>query len=205
MLVVSCLAMLLAMMTPLAWMPLTHVWNRSLAERRVRAVILFLCGYLGVWMMAMAVLILLAVALQLAAGTAISAFAIAAGIAIAWQMTPAKARYLKRCHAVRPLPAFGLAAEIASMQFGTEVGRACIVTCWAIMLLPLTVATGHVPIMLATALLMVSERYSDKRYFEIPIEKLRGIIRPRYLRTYFCTRQFSVSATKTSSRGDTAM
>src|SRR5690349_5853362 len=48
-LVISCFAMLLAMMTPLVWLPLVHVWDRSLAERRRRAVFLFLMGYLGAW------------------------------------------------------------------------------------------------------------------------------------------------------------
>ena len=168
--------MLLAMMTPLVWLPLTHVWDRSLAERRVRAVLLFLCGYLGAWMVAMAILTFLAVALRLVAGSAVAAFAIAAGIALLWQMTPVKARFLKRCHAVRSLPAFGFSAEVASIRYGTEVGGSCIATCWAIMLLPLTVDAGHAPIMAATALLMLSERYSDKRYLWAPIGKLKGMI-----------------------------
>lgn len=173
--VLSWFAMLLAMMTPLAWRPLTHVWDRSLAERRARAILLFLFGYLGVWMVAMAILTLLAVALRLAAGGAIAAFAIAAGVAVLWEMTPIKARFLKRCHAVRPLPAFGLSAEVASIRYGAEIARSCIVTCWAIMLLPLTITAGHVPIMAATALLILSERYSDKRYLRLPIEKLNCV------------------------------
>jgi predicted metal-binding membrane protein len=174
--VTSCVAMLLAMMTPLVWLPLTHVWDRSLAERRVRAVLLFLCGYFGAWTVAMAILTFLAVALRLVAESAIASFAIAAGIAFLWQMTPIKARFLRRCHAVRPLPAFGFSAEVASIRYGTEVGSSCIATCWAIMLLPLTVDAGHAPIMAATALLMLSERYSDKRYLWAPIEKLKDMI-----------------------------
>jgi predicted metal-binding membrane protein len=175
--IVSCFAMLLAMMTPLVWLPLAHVWDRSLAERRLRAGLLFLCGFLGVWMVAMTILTFLAVALRLVAGSAIVALAISAGIAFLWQLTPVKARFLKRCHAVRPLPAFGLSAEIASVRYGMEIGRSCVVTCWALMLLPLTIDVGHVLTMAATALLMISERYSDRGYLRLPIVKLNDMIR----------------------------
>lgn len=176
-LVISCFAMLLAMMTPLIWLPLTRVWDRSLAERRRCAIFLFLCSYFGAWMVAMVILTFCAVALRLVAESAIAAFAIAGVIALFWQLTPIKARFLKRCHAVRPLPAFGFAAELASIQYGTEVAGSCIAACWAIMLLPLTAPAGHAPIMVATTLLLLSERYSDKRYFRPLIEKFNRMIK----------------------------
>lgn len=163
----SWFVMLLAMMTPLIWQPLAHVWDRSLAERRVRAVLLFLGGYLGVWMIAMAILALISVALRLAAGSAIVAFTITIGFAVFWQMTPVKARFLKRCHVLRPLPAFNLYADIASFRYGMEIACACIVTCWAIMLLPLTSDAAHIPIMGTAELLMLSERYSKTRDFSL--------------------------------------
>ena len=156
----SWFVMLLAMMTPLLWQPLAHVWDRSLAERRVRAVLLFLAGYFGVWMLAMAVLALAALALRIAAGSAAIAFAIAAGVAVLWQITPAKALFLNRCHALRPLPAFGLAADIGSFRYGIQIAAPCVAACWAIMLLPLTSDAAHIVIMAMTAVLMLSERYS---------------------------------------------
>jgi predicted metal-binding membrane protein len=158
--VLSWFVMLLAMMTPLLWQPLGHVWDRSLAERRVRAVLLFLAGYFGVWMLAMAALALVAVALRIAAGSAAVAFTIAAGIAVVWQMTPAKSLFLNRCHALRPLPAFGLAADIGSFRYGLQIAAPCIATCWAIMLLPLASDAAHIVIMAMTAIVMLSERYS---------------------------------------------
>jgi predicted metal-binding membrane protein len=148
------------MMTPLLWQPLAHVWDRSLAERRVRAVLLFLGGYFGVWMLAMAVLALAALALRIAAGSAAIAFAIAAAVALLWQITPAKALFLNRCHALRPLPAFGLAADIGSFRYGIQIAAPCVAACWAIMLLPLTSDAAHIVIMAMTAVLMLSERYS---------------------------------------------
>jgi predicted metal-binding membrane protein len=161
----SWFVMLLAMMTPLLWQPLAHVWDGSLAERRVRAVLLFLGSYFGAWMLAMAVLALAAVVLRIVAGSA--AIAIAAGAAVLWQMTPAKARFLNRCHTLRPLPAFGLAADIGSLRYGLQVAAPCIGTCWAMMLLPLTGDAAHIVVMATTALWMLSERYSGKRIFNL--------------------------------------
>ena len=134
---VSWFVMLLAMMTPLIWQPLVHVWDRSLAKRRAQAILLFLGGYLGVWMIIMALLAFLAVALRRVAGSETVAFVIAVGSAILWQMTPIKMRFLRRCHVLRPLPAFGLYADFASFRFGAEIARSCIIACWAIMLVPL--------------------------------------------------------------------
>ena len=167
-LAVSWFVMLLAMMMPLIWQPLDHVWDRSLAERRGRATLLFVVGYFGVWMLVMAILELLAVALRLAAGSEIGAFAAAVGVAIVWQMMPVKARYLRRCHVLRPLPAFGLRADFASFRFGVEIGRSCIVACWAIMLVPLTGEGAHIPLMGMAALLMLSERYAAPRAIGLP-------------------------------------
>jgi predicted metal-binding membrane protein len=160
----SWFVMLLAMMTPPLWQPLAHVWDRSLAERRVRAVLLFLGSYFGVWMLAMAVLTLAAVGLRIVAGSAALAFAIAAGVAVLWQMTPAKARFLNRCHALRPLPAFGLAADIGSLRYGLQVAAPCVGACWAMMLLPLASDAAHIVVMAMTALWMLSERYSGRPF-----------------------------------------
>ena len=164
----SCFVMLLAMMTPLIWQPLSHVWDRSLAERRVRAILLFLGGYLGAWMIVMAILALLAVALKLVAGGEIATFAIGVAAAALWQLTPIKARFLRQCHVLRPLPAFGLSADFASFHYGLEIARSCIVACWAIMLLPLISDVAHIPMMGAVAFLMLFERYSAPREVSFP-------------------------------------
>jgi predicted metal-binding membrane protein len=164
----SWLVMLLAMMLPLIWQPLLHVWDRSLAERRGRATLLFLAGYFGVWMLVMTILELLAVALRLAAGSELGAFLVAIGAAIAWQVMPVKARYLRGCHVLRPLPAFGLRADFASFRFGGEIGRSCMVACWAIMLVPLAGVGAHIPLMGMAALLMLCERYSAPRAVGLP-------------------------------------
>jgi predicted metal-binding membrane protein len=156
----SWLVMLLAMMTPLVWLPLDHVWRNSLHARRARAVALFLGGYFGIWLIAMAGLTLLAIALRIAAGSATAAFAVAACGAVLWQLTPIKLAALRRCHAAAPLPAFGLAAEIGSLRFGAANGSACVGTCWLLMLLPLTSDVDHVAMMATVAAVMLVERYT---------------------------------------------
>ena len=48
-LLLSWFLMLAAMMAPLLAPPLMHVWDRSLAERRLRAALLFLLAYGLIW------------------------------------------------------------------------------------------------------------------------------------------------------------
>jgi predicted metal-binding membrane protein len=79
---------------------------------------------------------------------------------VLWQITPAKALFLNRCHALRPLPAFGLAADIGSFRYGIQIAAPCVAACWAIMLLPLASDAAHIVVMAMTAVLMLSERYS---------------------------------------------
>jgi predicted metal-binding membrane protein len=157
------LAMLLAMMPPLLWLSLTHVWHRSLAERRSRAVLLFLAGYLGLWLPATVVLAGAAIALRLATGSTLAAIAIAVAGAVLWQTAPVRAQCLRRCHDLEPLPAFGLAADWASLRFGARIGVFCIGACWALMLLPMTTDVAHLPLMAAVAFVMLTERYSEPR------------------------------------------
>lgn len=179
------LAMLLAMMTPLLWQPLVHVWECSLTERRVRAICLFISGYLGVWTAAMAALTLLAIELRLATGSHADLL-IALGFAAVWQITPAKTRFLRRCHALRPLPAFGFAADLASFRFGMRLARPCVMACWAIMLLPLVTDVGHTAMMALAALFMLSERYSAPSDLGVRLARhFRANIGPAALRGRF--------------------
>jgi predicted metal-binding membrane protein len=156
----SGVIMLLAMMTPLVWQPVMYVWHRSLAERRRRAVMLFLAGYFAVWWAAWGILSVLVVGLRSLAGEA--SFGVALAMALAWQVTALRARLLRRCHRLEPLPAFGSSADLAALAFGAAVGRACIGACWALMLLPLTAGAYHIVLMAAVAVLMLYERYAPQ-------------------------------------------
>jgi predicted metal-binding membrane protein len=155
----SASAMLLAMMAPLLRMPLTQVWHRSLAQRRTRAVMLFTLGYGVPWIIALAALTYLAMCMRaLTAARPELALLTIGALAVLWQASPLKRRCLAGCHARRPLRAFGCAADLDALRFGVTAALWCIGTCWALMLLALTLSHAHLIGMAAIAALVLSER-----------------------------------------------
>jgi len=155
----SASAMILAMMAPLLRMPLTQVWHRSLAQRRTRAVMLFALGYGAPWIVTLAALTYLALCMRAltAEHPELALLAIGA-LAVLWQASPLKRRCLARCHARRPLRAFGHAADFDALRFGVTAALWCIGTCWALMLLALTLSHAHLLGMAAIAALALGER-----------------------------------------------
>lgn len=154
------LAMLLAMMPPLLASPLLHVWHRSLRRRRVQAIALFFFGYMLAWFAAGMLLILGALLLDsIAEQLNLPAFALAALVALIWQVSPLKQDSLNRCHGRPPLAAFGYPADADALRYGLSHGLWCVGTCWALMLLPLTVSgLAHWLVMVAAIYVLIVER-----------------------------------------------
>lgn len=152
------LLMVLAMMTPLLRMPILHIRISAFRDRRWRSIALFLFGYLAVWLAA-GVLIkpLEWMVHHVAPGGWVPAV-VAALLAVCWQVSPLKQRYLNRCHAQRALPAFGREADLHAWYFGLEHGAACLGSCWALMLFADSLPQWHISAMALVALLMVCER-----------------------------------------------
>jgi predicted metal-binding membrane protein len=150
--------MLAAMMLPLLIAPVRHVRDRSFAQRRARAIALFVSGYTGVWMVAGAVLLSLAMAARLAAPVSLAPVAAAAAIALVWQFSPVKQLCLNRGHAHAALAAFGPAADLDALRFGVMHGVWCVGSCWALMLVPLLVSTGHLAAMAVVSLWLFAEK-----------------------------------------------
>ena len=154
--------MLTAMMLPLLIAPIRHVRDRSYASRRYRAIALFLAGYGSVWMVAGGVLLAVAaLAGGIARAIAFPAAAVASltvGLAIAWHCSPARQRCLNRMHAHPAIAASGAAADLAVLRFGLAHGCLCVGTCWALMLLPLTLPGGHLPSMAGVTAWLLAER-----------------------------------------------
>ena len=148
--------MFAAMMVPLIGAPVAHVRDRSFAERRARAVALFVAGYGLPWLAAGIVLLLLA-AWIVASGSALALAAAVAGIAL-WQVSPAKQQCLNRCHAHTELAAFGLKADLDVLRFGLTHAGWCIGACMGLMLLPMLFPRGHLALMAAVTLWLASER-----------------------------------------------
>lgn len=153
--------MVVAMMFPVLVDPLCHVYVRSFAERRMRAMALFSLGYCAVWVAAGVVLTALAF---VPAGVAV----VVAGI---WQCSPVKQRCLNRCHAHRELAAFGMAADRDSFWFGVSHGAWCVGSCWALMLVPLLVQ-AHLSVMAVVTVLIFCERLEVP---EVPCWRWRGL------------------------------
>jgi predicted metal-binding membrane protein len=169
--------MLLAMMPPLLSGALSHVWQRSLRRRRVRAVVLFLAGYCAVWLVAGVPLVALSVLSgSMAARTQWQIAVVGLALATAWQATPLKQLCLNRCHRRPPLATFGLRAEADAYAYGASHGVWCVGTCWAMMLLPLAAGGGplHLPLMLAVTVAAMAERV------RAPQESRWGAALPRW-------------------------
>ncbi|MFI4976632.1 MAG: DUF2182 domain-containing protein [Caulobacterales bacterium] len=155
----SWLAMLTAMMAPLIALPVSHIWRRSLARRRVRAIALFVAAYGAVWMAGGLALTLIAAGLvSLAGGDRALALALAVALAAAWRLSPAKQALLNRCHRLPTLAPFGWAADSSCARYGLTAGLTCFGACWAPMLVPLTAPGAHLALMALTCLILTAER-----------------------------------------------
>jgi predicted metal-binding membrane protein len=150
--------MLAAMMLPLLNAPVRHVRARSFAQRRARAVILFVIGYATIWMAAGATLLAVSVVIQMIPLESSLLMASVALTALVWQCSPVKQRCLNHGHVHPELAAFGAAADIGALRFGFTHAVWCVGSCWALMLLPLLVSHGHLAVMAAVALWLAAER-----------------------------------------------
>jgi predicted metal-binding membrane protein len=150
--------MVAAMMLPLLVAPLRHVRDRSFARRRARAMLLFVAGYMAVWMITGVGLQAMALAARWVVSEPLLCFSLAAAAATLWQVSPAKQWCLNRCHRQPHLAAFGAAADRDAFDFGLTNGAACVGSCWALMLLPLLAGHGHIFPMIAVALFIFAER-----------------------------------------------
>lgn len=157
------LAMLVAMMSPLLTQPVAQLRLRSL-ERSRRAVALFVLGYFAVWMTAGFALLTAAAALGLFAGElGLPALAIAAALAVLWQAGPLRQRALNNCHHVPQISASGAEADRDCIHFGVTHGFWCAATCAPLMLLPLTSPAFHLPLMFVVSVWLVLERMLPPR------------------------------------------
>lgn len=149
--------MLLAMTPPLLAQPVSRLWRGSLARRRGVLLAVFAAGYVAVWMIAGAVLLAAGVLMGAALGA--WAFPGAVLLAAAWQILPVKRLALIRCCQSARLRVFGLAAAGDALAYGLTQGAWCALACWPLMLAPLTASTGHLPLMLLAAAIMLVERH----------------------------------------------
>jgi predicted metal-binding membrane protein len=155
--------MVIAMMAPALAGPVLHLWYRSLSRHRWRAIALFSVSYLVTWMIACACLMAAAMVLHALLRNALAVGSVVGVAGLVWQICPARARCLARCHLRPRLSIFGVAALADPLAFGITLAGWCIATCWALMLLPLCLGEAQLPLMAAGTLVVASERFAPQR------------------------------------------
>jgi predicted metal-binding membrane protein len=167
-LIMSCLIMLVAMMTPLLARPIAHLWNHSPARLRAPAIALFVATYAVVWLLAACVLMAIGVALKaFASAAALPIPALAVVIALVWQATPAKQTCLNRCHRLPRLSAFCSATVWDCVRYGATTALWCVGACWALMLVPLVVDGMHFATMAGVAAVLFVERQARATHWRL--------------------------------------
>jgi len=149
------LAMILAMAPPLLLREIGHLWGSSLRRMRHLTIASFLCGYLGMWLLA-------GVALSMLHGWIAGhsgRVALAIVLVAIWHCSPARQRCLNACHKVPPLRVFGSAAQSDSFRYGLSTGCYCIAACSLLMFLALLVKDHHFLAMVVAAAATTLERY----------------------------------------------
>lgn len=154
---VGWLLMVIAMMLPKLIGPIQHIYVHSFKKNRFAAAMLFVLGYILVWTLAGIIMILAIIAFQLYFPDSFYP-AIAIGvIAIVWQFSPIKQRFLNQGHNHHTLSAFGFSMCKDSLSFGIAHGISCVGSGWALMLFPMLLPVGHNLAMIVVTFIMLSE------------------------------------------------
>jgi predicted metal-binding membrane protein len=155
------LLMLAAMMTPVLIRPIQFVRASSLARRRRRSTVLFVVSYMAVWTFAGVPMLALVAVLESSGLALYIQGAAIFFIALVWQCSPAKQVCLNRCHALWELTASGRVTDTDTLVFGATQGLWCAGSCWAWMLSPLLLPSGHAMAMAGAAVLIFCERVDE--------------------------------------------
>nr|WP_280923368.1 DUF2182 domain-containing protein [Rhizobium halophytocola] len=161
---IAWLLMLVAMMPLLLAPPLQYLQDRMPARRRASALSLFLAGYGGIWMAACLPLVGLGALLR-ALGESVGIVAVLPALVLAgvWQVSPWKQARLNECHRSPRLRYRRPEADVDALLFGVFEALNCLASCWALMLVPLTMGTFHLQAMVLVTGVMVSERLNPAR------------------------------------------
>lgn len=163
--------MLVAMMAPMLIPAIYFIQSTSFPRTRAQLVALFIAAYGAVWMLVGAIFTVGAFVVRQSLPQSWWPAVVVALIALIWQASPGKQICLNRCHRHRPLAAFGFAARRDAFRMGLEHGAWCVGSCWALMLFPLLLQSGHDFAMAMVAIVMFCERL-DKG--AAPSWQLRG-------------------------------
>jgi predicted metal-binding membrane protein len=163
-------AMILAMAPPLLLREVGRLWRASLRRLRHLTLASFLCGYVGIWVLAGVALSTLS---EWVSGRA-ERIAVSIALVVLWHCSPARQRCLNACHRVPTLRVFGTAALWDSLRYGLSTGCYCVAACGLLMLLVVLVKDYHLAVMAVATAVTTIERYLPARrpVWRLPV--LRG-------------------------------
>lgn len=155
--------MVVAMMVPGVAPTQRAVVFDSLWRRRHRNGAIFVAAYLAVWIaFGVALALVVAAAELLTGGTfdpGTATVTIGLVVALAWQLSGAKRRALRRCHFRRPYAPRGWKAARDLARYGASHARACVASCGAIMGV-MFLAAHDFHLMVPLTAITVVERFS---------------------------------------------
>ena len=153
-----------AMMLPKLLGPLQAIRLQSLKRHRTTNSVLFILGYWATWMLAGIPIIAVIIVSNLFLPMSYVAAAVVFVIALIWQFSPIKQRFLNLGHEHQLLAAFGWRAFYDAFAYGLTHGLWCVGAGWALMLFPMLLPAGHNLAMLAVTVIMLSEHLENPRF-----------------------------------------
>lgn len=155
--------MVFAMMLPKLIFPIQHIYARSFKSKRLFLSLLFVLGYAIVWILMGFVMNAIILGSNLVLPMSFLPALVVGVVAVIWQFSPIKQRFLNRGHNHKSIAAFGWAANRDAFTFGAEHGIWCVCSGWALMLFPMLLPQGHHIAMLAVTVIMVGEHMDHPR------------------------------------------
>lgn len=155
--------MVFAMMLPKLITPIQHIYQRSFKRQRFLSSVFFVIGYAMVWIAMGFVMNAIILGMNFLKPNSFIPALLVGMIALIWQFSPLKQRFLNRGHDHRSLAAFGWVANKDSLLFGVMHGVWCIGSGWALMLFPMLLPQGHNVAMLIVTVIMISEHMEHPR------------------------------------------
>ncbi|MBS1520345.1 MAG: DUF2182 domain-containing protein [Bacteroidetes bacterium] len=156
--------MVVAMMLPKLILPIQDIYGQVFKHQRLISVLLFVLGYIGVWIVAGVFIITATLVINVILPKSYIPIAVIGIITLVWQFSPIKQRCLNRGHVHKRLSAFGWKAYADVLVFGVVHGLWCVGSGWALMWFPMILPAGHNFAMVIVTFIMMSEHLEHPRF-----------------------------------------
>ncbi|MEM0578761.1 DUF2182 domain-containing protein [Flavobacterium polysaccharolyticum] len=179
-LMIGWTVMVFAMMLPKLAMPIQNIYETSFKHNRFFIAFLFVLGYAIIWIAVGVLMNIAIIGLNLLMPKSFFPAIMVGLIAIIWQFSPIKQKYLNRGHNHTILAAFGWASYRDALHFGIMHGIFCVGAGWALMLFPMLLPQGHNLAMFLVTFIMISEHMEHPKlprwHFSLRLKLLKILI-----------------------------